>query len=133
VSHENNFQLLKGQTIVRAMHSKSEDAIGFELASEQIMAWTPEGDCCAYAYFQHVNNPDALRGLVRSVDVGETDYDGGERGEGDHTDTWITTISTGHGSCQIEMRCEHNGYYGGWAQLVTHMHHVDDWQPLVEF
>lgn len=74
----------------------------------------PEGDCCARAYIQHVTNAWTLQGaLVTSVESSVSAIVEGSPDKGDVTDGWCVTVDTDRGTCTIEMRVEHNGYYSG--------------------
>lgn len=73
----------------------------------------PEGDCCAHCYVQHVSGTDAL---AEGAIVNATELIGGTSTQaeyGDVSDTWGHRIRTSKGICSIEMRVDHNGYYGG--------------------
>lgn len=89
----------------------------------------PFGDCCARCYVQHVSGSEALSGAT----IQEIGAVGGAREEGtygDVSDTWGHLITTNKGRCTIEMRVEHNGYYGGsldFSEFAIGAVHEDCW------
>jgi len=77
---------------------------------------TPEGDCCASCYIQHVSGAEALYdAMIFEVET----IDSSPEMQAQDTDTdcvsesWGHRIRTSKGYCTIEMRLDHNGYYGG--------------------
>ncbi len=97
----------------------------------------PEGDCCSHCYIQHISGTDALApgaviASVENIDVAEIP----ERDAFDVSDTWGHRLTTDRGHCSIEMRLDHNGYYGGWLNVTVragwpkHVH--DDCKELPE-
>lgn len=104
----------------------------------RIVRLCPEGDCCAHAYIAQVNNPEALLiATIISIEDLEHSYerideirnaeDGG-RGVGDSEnpdddddhafDIWGHRINTDRGTCVIDCRTSHNGYYSGWLNVA---------------
>lgn len=76
----------------------------------------PEGDCCAHAYVNAVNGADALiDATITSIE----DLEFSSNGDGDYSviDVWGHRIHTTKGICTLDMRTEHNGYYGGWLKI----------------
>lgn len=74
-----------------------------------------EGDCaCVDSYLAGATGTDALvRGaLVHDAKVDSAPSVGGTE-SGSQTDTLFYRISTDKGRCTLELRVEHNGYYGG--------------------
>jgi hypothetical protein len=73
----------------------------------------PEGDCCASCYVQHIDGADALQGAtvaeVESIELPPVP----DSEQCDVSDVWGHKIRTDKGHCTIEMRVDHNGYYGG--------------------
>ena len=86
------------------------------------MGWlrlTPEGECCANCFIQHISLADALQGAkVTLVEpILEVEKERGD-GPGDgYAEQWGHRIHTTKGTCTIEMRVEHNGYYGGMLKV----------------
>lgn len=83
---------------------------------------SPEGECCSHCYIQHVNGAWALaRGAVISSVENIELPPVPEEEANDVSDVWGHRITTDKGNCSIEMRLDHNGYYGGSldVSLVT--------------
>ncbi len=82
------------------------------LVDGRLVELSTYGDCCANAYIQHVNNPEAL--FIAEV----TGVDDLEQDQAEHEcgviDTWGHRIHTTRGTCVLDCRTEHNGYYGGY-------------------
>lgn len=84
----------------------------------------PEGDCCAVAWIEHVEGAaDLLRGQITRVpDLYDDASDISEKTPRDDRhcdealDQYMYTFTTTAGRCDIELRCSHNGYYGGWLE-----------------
>ena len=75
---------------------------------------TPYGDCCANCYIQHISGSEALvkGAVIASVeDISLPDVP--EEDCCDVSEVWGHKIRTDKGWCTIEMRVDHNGYYGG--------------------
>ena len=104
-----------------------------EMEDGGIYQLEPEGDCCAHCFFQHINYPDALIGgtIAKVVNVEQdrlkdTDYE--------VVDVWAHKLITDKGVCMLEMRLEHNGYYGGRMNVRKYPSPVPaDAKPLEEF
>lgn len=45
----------------------------------------------------------------------------------DVTDSEYYVLITADGECSIELRCDHNGYYGGWLNTP---YEVKGWKPV---
>jgi hypothetical protein len=74
----------------------------------------PYGDCCASCYVQHIEGTWALAkgATIASVEGIELPPVPQEE-QNDVSDVWGHRITTDKGVCTIEMRVDHNGYYGG--------------------
>ena len=95
---------------------------------------TSNGDCCARCYVQHVSGSDALApgATVRSVEDIEAPPVPKDADSYVVSDTWGHRITTDKGVCTIEMRVDHNGYYGGSLDL-TEYEGVLAGKPLDDF
>lgn len=82
-----------------------------------VFVCTPEGDCCAQCYIQHISGTDALAKGAVIASVEDITLPDVEQGEFDASDVWGHRIITDKGHCSIEMRVDHNGYYGGWLSI----------------
>lgn len=111
-----NMAPLVGETIVAIYQSSGACILEFETKAGARMAWQAVGDCCANAYFHQLENfewligEEVLRVEHDAVSVEDTEYG--------QTDTEVIRISTRKGTASIELRTEHNGYYGGWAERI---------------
>lgn len=78
---------------------------------------SPYGDCCAHCYVQHIDGSEALQGAtVKEIqDVGGESS--GDRDSCEVSDVWAHRIHTDKGICTIEMRVDHNGWYGGQLDM----------------
>jgi len=94
---------------------------------------TPEGDCCAHCYIQHINFAEVLQGAK----VTEVEDLEGNRIEpeqyGDVVDCWGHRIHTTKGICTIDMRLSHNGYYGGALTMSEQDGWYTEGKPLEDF
>ncbi len=127
------FYKLLGKKIVRARILEGE--IILDLDGGPCIVLSPYGDCCAHCYIQHVSLSNAL------VDATVT---GVEEIMSEPTDTekasntaevfegWGHRIHTTRGTCSIEMRVEHNGYYGGELQCEERDANYRATAPLLE-
>ncbi len=85
--------------------------------TESFLRLIPVGDCCANCYIQHVSGAYALQNAtIRSVETIESTPTDEEIAAADCLDAWGHRITTDKGVCSIEMRTDHNGYYGGMLQ-----------------
>lgn len=105
---------LDGREITSAYLSSNDSELLIFFKEGDPVSLQAEGDCCAQAYIESVDAPEWLKGIVLSTEERE----GGEidtgRGYDEVCDVTFYVISTAKGSCTIELRTEHNGYYGGW-------------------
>lgn len=109
---------------------------------ESLLLWTdrglytcePEGECCAHCYVQHIEGTWALaRGaIIAAVEDIELPPVPQEE-QNDVSDVWGHRIVTDKGVCTIEMRVDHNGYYGGSLNVALNKNrpgdvHEDCWE-----
>lgn len=76
------------------------------------------GDCCAAAYIAEFNFADLAEILGKEVVAVDSRFYS-KRGDWMTTDTEFYTIKTHSGDVEIELRTEHNGYYGGRLELIS--------------
>lgn len=74
------------------------------------------GDYCSYAtWIEDIEAPKDLEGAEILEAVRPAYGHTADQDEGDEVlDIWIEKIATSKGIIDIEMRCSHNGYYGGY-------------------
>ncbi len=82
-----------------------------------VVKLSPHGDCCATCYVQHVAGADALRNSVVTRIEHITMPTLVDHEYNDVSDLWGHVIYTDKGTCSIEMRVDHNGYYGGELRI----------------
>jgi hypothetical protein len=127
---------LVGETIVDVRYDKGD--LYFNLSSGECIKLTPEGDCCASCYIQHISGTDALKNkgsnwLVKIASVEDIESEPSQEELDEYheqLDCWGHRITTNLGVCSIEMRCSHNGYYCGWLG-VTRLNHWSS-APIVD-
>lgn len=73
---------------------------------------TPYGDCCASCYVQHISGAEALAEGAEVLEVEDIELPAVEDPV-EVSDVWGHKLKTTKGYCTIEMRVDHNGYYGG--------------------
>lgn len=74
---------------------------------------TPEGDCCAHAYIYDFDQNAARAICGQMIHEAHTyGFDSEDHYYGS-MDTEFYSIQTHGGDLDIELRTEHNGYYGG--------------------
>lgn len=81
----------------------------------------PDGDCCANCYIQHLAYSEALApgAVVTAIEDVELPPDPESDPDNDYViDVWGHRIITTKGTCTIEMRVDHNGFYGGTLEVT---------------
>lgn len=94
----------------------------------------PEGDCCARAYVQGVSIAYALKDAkVTAVEDIET-TERPTMGSSDNVvDCWGHRIHTTKGTCTIDCRTVHNGYYSGHMVISQVTEVPKNAKPLDDF
>lgn len=111
------FDDLVGKTILDARYDG--DHIYLNLNDGSCVSMIPYGDCCAHCYIQHVDGADALvNAVVKQVETLECHPTQVEIDNADTLDAWGHRLITDKGYFTIEMRVNHNGYYGGSLDLT---------------
>lgn len=114
-----------GATILAA--TKDDEDLLF-MTDRGLYKASPYGDCCANCYVQHISGTDAL--APGAVITGVEDIElppVPDDEQNDVSDVWGHRIVTDKGICSIEMRVDHNGYYGGSLDVTL----SDAWPPKV--
>jgi hypothetical protein len=132
-----NLETLAGRHIVSAHFDKtnielvSHDPLPYHSRTKvHVTRLMPDGDCCSHCFIQHVSGADALQdATIVSVETLETRSENDPNG--DVMDSWGHRLTTDKGTCTIEMRLEHNGYYSGQLVLSTFLNETSD-APLLE-
>ena len=80
----------------------------------------PEGDCCAHCFIEHVEGAEFLQDAtitaVQDVESGAVYQASDENGQ-EAVEQWGHLFTTDKGHVRLDMRVEHNGYYGGWLRV----------------
>jgi hypothetical protein len=99
---------LVGVQIRRALYDKENIYLDTDRG---IIVLEPFGSCCAKCFIQHVN----LAFAFDQAEVTRVEDLPKHRDDDDHRviETWGHRIHTTKGTCTIEMRVTHSGYYGG--------------------
>lgn len=77
----------------------------------------PSSYCCENCFIKHVNFSEALYNatVINIEDLESKDIS--EKEDIECIEEWGHRIITDKGICTIEMRVEHNGYYGGSLEI----------------
>jgi hypothetical protein len=110
-----NFHDLLGRIVIDTFFN-SNDGCLYMATHVGVVRMRPYGECCAGCYIQHISNSDALRKSV-VLRVEEVGSERTNSQHGDVSDVWGHVLHTDKGTCTIEMRVDHNGYYGGSLEL----------------
>lgn len=90
----------------------------------------PYGDCCSHCYIQHVDGSEALKDAVilEIENISLPDV----LNPSDVSDVWGYRFHTTKGIFTIEMRLDHNGFYGGELE-VNKFKGENLGTPLIDF
>jgi hypothetical protein len=79
---------------------------------------TAEGDCCAHAFVESINNSATLPAVITSWEHRDSERESDIDEWGECLDYDFYLIKTSTGFIDIELRTAHNGYYCGWLNDV---------------
>jgi len=105
-------EALVGRRIVATTYDKTNGDLYVETDVGKYRL-TPYGDCCANCFIQHLSGSDALAPGAVVASVEDIESRSVKNEDCDVIDEWGHRVTTDKGVCSIEMRVEHNGYYGG--------------------
>jgi len=120
---QTEWEAMEGETIKSIVAQESGKESFLQIETEAgVYRWVSEGDCCAQAYLHDLPDEKALKSFIGQKivrwEVGDvtiqTDSPGYEQ-----LDVQFYTLHAGREMLQLELRTEHNGYYGGWLQLKS--------------
>lgn len=121
--------------IIRAM--KSDEGNIILVLDAGAIRLRPEGDCCANCYIAHVDGSETLTDAVvteiENLELPRVPLTAEESTASDAVDSWGHRIHTTKGICTIDMRVEHNGYYGGRLECEEIDTAPEDAISLVDF
>lgn len=131
---EVNLDALVGLTVEAAY--RAEEDIWLVSIDGRTVRLRPHGDCCAYCYVAGATLTDAL--LVATIssieDLGVDSVQAEADDYGETVDTFGHRFHTSRGTCTLDMRTEHNGYYSGWLCATLDAGNVPEGaKPLVDF
>lgn len=109
---------LVGMSIQKALYD-GDSLYLFCEGKKEIIKLEPTGDCCARCFIAQVNFSETLKGEVAKVERLEFKREN-DGDYGDVTDIFGYDITTLRGTCTIDMRTQHNGYYSGdfeWHEI----------------
>lgn len=134
------FEELVGQTIEAAYINEDNTCLWFVTTKGDIYTFFSEGDCCSHSWFEHIANVDELLlQEVLSVESWAPVPKEGDTPESESQQPYGYRLKTKAGSCDIDMRNESNGYYGGWVNFdgilddLNKISQAKDLKPLKDF
>ena len=108
---------LGGRTLRSLSVASDSSHVTAHLDDGEVEIWA-RGDCCAHAYIESLNITGSMPAIITDwVEKGYTDGVEGSGPYGEYQDVGFYEIRTSTGFIQIELRVDHNGYYGGWLSL----------------
>ena len=117
-----SWEVLHGKTIESVWADKGGYYIKFVTTEGEEFTWMAVGDCCAHAFVNSYEGINDLFGseVTKVVVSGVTTVTTDDIGDYDVVDTeWIRFHNKWGESLVLELRTEHNGYYGGWLEPAT--------------
>ncbi len=112
--------VLIDKRIVKVWLADDQQAIKFDVEGGEPIIARADGDCCSHSWIESLDAPDALLGVVQSVeDLPMPDLGNGKEqtytkeSDGESIAYYGCKITTERGACVIDYRNESNGYYGG--------------------
>lgn len=117
------FSALVGRRVTRVEINVANNYLRFHTEAVLLPAgYAATGDCCSHSWFAAINGLASLLGQVvvriESRVMPNDDYDA----ENMHCIQYYGwSIVTARGYCDIEMRNESNGYYGGDVEFIDEL------------
>jgi hypothetical protein len=109
---------LKRLIHIKIIKSFFDNGMIYLQTDSEVYKLEPYGECCAVCFIQHIESSDILNdSIIVDVDDIELKELEQEEHDGDIVEIWGHRIITTKGICTIEMRVDHNGYYGGSLDL----------------
>lgn len=110
------FEELVGEKILSIELSNGSRDLSIE-TENHLYKYEANGDCCANAYIESIDNIDWL--INEEVMYTNSLRLDSEELEYSVIDYHRYEISSAKGTCSIELRVSHNGYYGGSIYFVS--------------
>ncbi len=113
---------LVGKRVTAVWLADDQQAIKFDVEGAEPIIARADGDCCSHSWIESLDAPDALLGVVQSVDdldmpdLGSTAANAQDKTVGYDPECisfYGCKIVTDKGACVLDYRNESNGYYGG--------------------
>jgi len=109
---------LIGHKIRKIFISDDKEELQFLNDRNEILIFQASGDCCNSVWFEHISGIDAILGstikeFASSIKGGEWKEVPATPGLDEFEEAGFFTLITDKGHCTIEVRNNHNGYYGG--------------------
>lgn len=121
-----DLEYLVGKHVVRALVSEGDVYLD---CADGAIRLRPEGDC-ASCFIAGVTLADALTdATVMSIE----DLEFSSSGDDTVVDVFGHRIHTTRGTCTVDMRTEHNGYYSGRLYVDADVSIPTDAKPLEDF
>lgn len=128
---------LAGKRIVDIYLSPDKENITFKTTDKKkpVYHYVTIPDCCNHVYIHHITGIEALfDGIIANVlhkswmedDIHEEEEDGNCESE-----TCIITLTTDKGRCDLEIRNDHNGSYGGEVHYAPEFNEIPRMASLV--
>ena len=118
--YENPFSRLQGKVIKSVRGEPKGTSLYFD-TDDDVISYYSEGECCSHSWFEHMEGLDNLIGMrvleTSVIDVKDViEQSESEYGGRECIAQYGYRIKTEKGDCQIEMRNESNGFYGGTVE-----------------
>jgi hypothetical protein len=111
-----SFEDLVGEKILSIKESNNSNNLDIE-TENHIYKYETYGDYCANAYIESIDNIDWLIN-EKVISTNSFRYNS-EKLNYEVIDYHRYEISSAKGTCSIELRVSHNGYYGGCIKFVS--------------
>jgi hypothetical protein len=138
------FKNLVGRRINGIFINPDRTSLAFRTIDGDLLGYYTHGDCCNTVYINHFqgadvvgkgNTFDLLRGaLVLGAEDKEWVTQEAEEDVYEVIEDGFFTIKTDRGYIDLEVRNEHNGYYGGHVEEIDSLDsdEFEELQPLIE-
>lgn len=119
-----------GQVIESVWLRNDKEAIGFVFADGSQRVLIAEGDCCAHAWIESVDDfgfKGRFLGVGNAPDRADNST---ELSEDDVLDINFYDFRTETGRLLVELRTSHNGFYSGYLTAASDVEIGADWKQV---
>lgn len=110
------FSEIVGKQVLGVAKGEGDWELAF-VTNEGAYVYHAYGDCCNYVWFNHVDAPEVfLNATVTELD--SHGFEVLEESDWSVLEHWFIKVKTTLGYCNIELRNDHNGYYGGYVDFI---------------